>query len=117
MVNVDNGDTPLFGRISNITDIDGYAGPGYYGYRPFGYHRFRHPYYGQIGYRDYGYSEYMEYLDVTLVLDVYDVSSGELIWRGWANKDLARHPTPKDVRKFVDKSVRKMLKKFPPLDT
>ena len=51
---------------------------------------------------------------MTLVLDIYDAKTGELIWRGQASKELARNPKSKDVKKFADKGVRKLLKQFPP---
>jgi hypothetical protein len=48
----------------------------------------------------------------TLVVDIYDSSSKNLIWRGEAQDQLSDKPD-KDTKK-VDKAVAKMFGKFPP---
>ena len=91
------------------TRYTGYRRPYYggYGYGGYGY--------GGYGYDRYGYPGYVDhYLQVTLVIDFHDVRTGELIWRSWATKDMARQPSPHDVAKYARKAVKKMFKKFPP---
>ena len=48
----------------------------------------------------------------TLVIDMYDTSTKQLIWRGLAHDQLSDKPD-KDTKK-LDKAVNKMLDKFPP---
>jgi len=48
----------------------------------------------------------------TLVVDIYDCSSKNLIWRGEAQEQLSDKPD-KDTKK-LDKAVAKMFAKFPP---
>ena len=48
----------------------------------------------------------------TLVVDMYDCSSENLIWRGEAQDQLSDKPD-KDTKK-LDKAVAKMFAKFPP---
>jgi len=48
----------------------------------------------------------------TLVVDIYDCSSKNLIWRGEAQDQLSDKPD-KDTKK-LDKAVAKMFAKFPP---
>ena len=80
-------------------------------------------YYGGSGYR-YGrggrgwggghasttYTE-DDYLQGTLVLDVFDVKSEELIWQGVASGIVKEKPEKRD--KAIPKSVGKLMKKFP----
>ncbi len=54
-----------------------------------------------------------EYLRGTLVLDITDVRTGEVIWRGWASKSLHSDPRPEKVRMYVDEAVAEMLADFP----
>jgi hypothetical protein len=48
----------------------------------------------------------------TLVVDIYDCSSKNLIWRGEAHDQLSDKPD-KDAKK-LEKAVDKMFNKFPP---
>ena len=48
----------------------------------------------------------------TLVVDIYDCSSRNLVWRGLANDQLSDKPD-KDTKK-LEKAVAKMFAKFPP---
>ena len=54
------------------------------------------------------------YVESTLVVDVLDVDSGEVVWRGWALGDLDAEPSPDKVNRFVENAVGKILKEFPP---
>ncbi len=86
-----------------------FYGPHCFGLQGFGHRGFGHgfgPYYGA--------SLVLEYLETTLILDIFDARKNELVWRGWATADLARNPRPEKVRKFADAAVQKILKKFPP---
>ena len=68
------------------------------------------------GYADVGYIAapiVREFLEVTLTLDIIEAQTGAVIWRGWAIKSLDQHPKPKKTRKFIKRSVHKILKKFP----
>lgn len=53
----------------------------------------------------------MTYEEGTLVFEIRDASSGDLLWTGWAT-DVAR--TPDKLRKKAVKGVRKILHHFPP---
>jgi hypothetical protein len=48
----------------------------------------------------------------TLVLDMYDAKTKQLVWRGTASDTLSNNPQHNE--KDLDKAVEKMLKKFPP---
>lgn len=49
-----------------------------------------------------------------LVLDVYDSTSHNLVWRGVASKTLDTRAKPDKQKKNLDKAVTKLLKNFPP---
>ncbi len=80
-------------------------------------------YYGGSGYRygrggrgwggGYASTTYTEsdYLQGTLVFDVFDVKSQELVWQGVATGVVKEKPEKRD--KSVPKSVGKLMKKFP----
>jgi hypothetical protein len=51
----------------------------------------------------------------TLVIDIYDSSSKNLVWRGLAHDQLSDKPE-KDTKK-LEKAVEKMFAKFPPRAT
>ena len=94
---------------------------GSFGFRPFyGFRgrfgrRFFSPFYG-FG---YGFSPGAGYvrqdLRGTLVLDIIEVSSDEVIYRGWASKALDLDPRPEMVRMYVDEAVAEILADFPPM--
>jgi hypothetical protein len=48
----------------------------------------------------------------TLVVDIYDTSSKQLLWRGLAHDQLSDKPN-KDTKK-LEKAVDKLFDKFPP---
>ena len=84
------------------TEYYGYGWPGWgsgYGY----------------GYWGYGYgSYYLEPIVVgTLVVDIADAETGELMWRGLSERDM--HPTssPEHRLKRINKEVYKIFKKYP----
>ncbi len=119
--------------------IDGSYGYGSYGFGSYGFGRYgfgglygypRSSYRGSVGFSLYGgrylrpYFGYpsagyagagriREYLRVTLVLDIIDVRTEEVIFRGWERKRLRSDPSAKKVRKFVTKAVEEILEDFP----
>lgn len=48
----------------------------------------------------------------TLIVDLLDAGSNELVWRGVATKTLSENP--QKIAKLIKKVVAKMFKKFPP---
>jgi len=67
------------------------------------------------GYYGYGYgSYYLEPIVVgTLVVDIINAETGELMWRGLSERDV--HPTssPEHRLKRINKEVYKIFKKYP----
>ena len=90
-----------FGRYGRYGRYGGYGGYG--GYGSYGYPR--------AGYA--GAGRVHEYLRVTLVLDIIDVRTGEVIFWEWERKSLRSDPSAKKVRKFVTKAVEEILEDFP----
>ena len=117
---------------SRVDGSYGYGGYGYGGFGgPYGYSgsryrgsfglslyggRYFRPYYGSYyGYPGAGYAgRVSEYLEGTLVLDITDVRTEEVIFRGRATKSLDSNPSPKQVRKYVTEAVDEILEDFPP---
>ena len=103
-------------RIDGSYGYGGYGGYGSYR-RSFGFSlyggRYLRPYYGYpgAGYAGAGYVS--EYLQGTLVLDIIDVRTEKVIFRGWASKSLDSDPSPKKVRKYVTEAVEEILEDFP----
>ena len=101
----------------------GYGGPyvyprssyrGSFGFSLYG-GRYLRPFYGYPG-AGYGYAgtgRVREYLRGTLVLDVIDVRTDEVVFRGSATKSLHLDPDPEKVRMYVSEAVEKILKDFP----
>lgn len=51
----------------------------------------------------------------TLVLDVIDVRTNRLIWRGWARQDIENALNDRDrMARMITDAVTRMLKRFPP---
>lgn len=97
-----------------------YGGYPYRGYPFLGYpFAFYHPFSFGVGYSPYYSSaEYMTadgYMPGTLVVDVVDGESGDLIWRGWADRALAFAPEDlEELPAFIDDTLRKIMATFPP---
>jgi hypothetical protein len=87
------------------TFYDGLGGGGGWGWRRFGG--------GGFG-GGFGESETTEqdYKDGTLVVDMYDAKTKQLIWRGSAEDTLSSKAEKNE--KNLEKGVAKMLKNFPP---
>ena len=73
-----------------------------YGYSPEG------RYWGRGGFSVYQYEE------GTLVLDLIDAKSRDLIWRGAAKADVEVATTPEKRDKLIQAAVHKILENFPP---
>ena len=89
---------------------------GSFGFSLYGGRYFR-PYYGSYyGYPGAGYAGaggVRAYLRGTLVLDIIDVRTEEVIFRGWARKSLGSDPSPEKVRTYVTEAVEEILEDFP----
>ncbi len=133
-------ETPAFRIVYSLlaeerSRIDGSYGYGSYGYGPYGFGglygyprssyrgsfgfslyggRYLRPYYSYPGAGYAGAGRVREYLRVTLVLDIIDVRTEEVIFRGWERKSLRSDPSAKKVQKFVTKAVEEILEEFPP---
>ena len=133
-------DTPDFRIAYSViaeqkSGIDGSYGLGPYGFGSYGYGgpyayprssyrgsfgfsfyggRYLRPYYGYSGAGYAGAGRVREYLQGTLVLDIIDVRTEEVIFRGWARKSLHSDPSPEKVRMYVTEAVEEILEDFPP---
>jgi hypothetical protein len=70
-------------------------------------------------YRGYGYGygpnySSQEYMEGTVVIDVLDGDSNQVIWRGWLTRNLSDDPRPEEMQYYVQRSVTRILKEFPP---
>ncbi len=74
---------------------------------------------GYRAYRNHGVgveAQTSHWIESTIVLDVIDAATGEVVWRGWATADLDTNPSPDRVSYYVERAVAKILKEFPPED-
>ncbi len=55
-----------------------------------------------------------QYEQGTLILDVVDAASNQLVWRGDAKADLGNNPSSGKEQKKIDEAVKKILSSFPP---
>lgn len=55
-----------------------------------------------------------EYGEGTLIIDVVDAKSNDLVWRGRASTELRKLKTDADLEKTVSKAVGKILEEWPP---
>ena len=55
-----------------------------------------------------------EFLEGTLILDVVDTRTNELVWRGWATGALAHNPKPDRVSMYVTEAIADILERVPP---
>jgi hypothetical protein len=55
-----------------------------------------------------------EYQEGTLLIDVIDPSSKQLIWRGSGQSRINQYSTPADREQRVNEAVKQILEKFPP---
>ncbi len=67
--------------------------------------------YGYWGGFNYGYTEVRSYKEGTLVLDIVDAHTHQLVWTGVMEKEVRSvNPTGKRIQK----TIKKLLKNFPP---
>jgi len=76
-------------------------------------------YYGGAGYRHWGgpgfTTTYVREFEVgSLVLDLLDPKSRELVWRGSATAEIIPTATPEEREARIREAVRRMLERFPP---
>jgi hypothetical protein len=104
----ENGDmaVSLFIVIDQKTSTTAYT--NYYGGRYGGYHRYNMGW--GIGYASTTYSE-NDYLEGTLVMDVFDGKSKDQIWQGVAKSTVTENPDKRE--KSIPKKVEALMKKFP----
>jgi len=67
--------------------------------------------YGSWGGYGYGYAQAREYAEGTLVLDIVDARSRQLVWTGRMEKTIRSADPPGDQ---VERTVKKLLADFPP---
>ncbi len=95
----------------------GFGYPWYGFHRPFSSNPWGYTYAYRIG---FGYSWLPMYsrpsgsLPGTLVIDILDPVSGELVWRGWAEGALLRVSPADERQEYLDKIVARILEEFPP---
>jgi len=53
-----------------------------------------------------------QYREGTLIIDIMDVASNQLVWRGWAT-DVISEKSLKDPEQAINNAVREIFKKFP----
>ena len=88
-----------------------YMGGGGYGYPMMGFGRYGWgmPYgFGYGGYGGYPYSSTST--DGTLILDVVDTKTGDIIWQKAISGDVSN---PNKLDKAINKGVKKLMKQFP----
>ena len=57
-----------------------------------------------------------QWTEGTLVVDIIDTKSKELIWRGWAKGALSENPSSEEVTRAVNEVISGILQPFPPGD-
>jgi hypothetical protein len=89
-------------QVSTYTDL----GPPWWGYgwgmRPWGY------------YPAVGFQETRSYREGSIVLEIIDFNSNQLVWKGAAEGALSGLEDPQDAEEQVAAAVRKLLANFPP---
>ena len=103
------------------TETTVYSSPYWYGNAPFwggglGYaYGWRYdPYYTGWGPTYAGGWNWVDQRTIgTLVVDVNNARTGQLMWRGLAENNVHEHASPEHRVKRVDKEVTKMFEKFP----
>jgi hypothetical protein len=84
-----------------------------YGYGYSGYGRYGGVYGGPYGVGGGGISTY-NYQEGTLIIDMYDATSKELVWRGTGTDVLAENPTAQQITENINKAVAAILSQYPP---
>jgi len=119
MINAGTPDLRLsYEMLATETTRTSYGTGGYpYGHQ-YGFGHFGHfghfGRFGHFGHGFYGLYSQRPALKGTLLLDVIDAKTDEVIWRGWASGVLPDDPDPEDVDHYVAEAVREILVEFPP---
>jgi Domain of unknown function (DUF4136) len=58
-------------------------------------------------------SQVYKYKMGTLIIDIMDPKSKNLIWRGWAKAFVDEQASPRQVNQLVNKATRRMFNQFP----
>jgi len=82
-----------------------------YGYGGYGYGRYGM---GWGGYGGYGTTDVYQYDETTLVIDIVDAKSKELVWRGTVTGVVGEPKSQEEQQQRIDAVVEKMLNDFPP---
>ena len=82
-----------------------------YGYGGYGYGRYGS---GWGGYGGYGGTDVYQYDETTLVIDIADAESKEMVWRGTVTGVVKEYSNQEEMQERIDKIVTKMLEDFPP---
>jgi hypothetical protein len=77
---------------------------------------------GWGGYRGYGWgwgaggggTDVVHYTEGTLVIDLVDTKTEQLVWRGSAKGTINENPSPEELDKSVREVVAKILANYPP---
>ena len=69
------------------------------------------PFYGRVGVSS---SQVHHYKEGTIVIEIVDFKSNQMIWQGAAAGALTGLENPEDANEVVPKAVRDILAKFPP---
>jgi len=56
-----------------------------------------------------------QYQQGTLVIDMIELSSKELVWRGWAQGTVDQRTTPDEIDYKITTAVKKVFSKYPPV--
>ncbi len=72
--------------------------------------------YAGWGYYPYGgmQTTARQWTEGTLIIDIIDVRSEEVVWRGWAKGSLESNMSSEQITKGVDEVVTGILGRFPP---
>lgn len=97
----------LFVVVDKKTSTTAYT--NYYGAVGYGHGRRYHGGWGG-GYATTTYSE-NDYLQGTLVFDMYDTQTKDLLWQGVAKGTVSAKPEKRE--KKIPKTIKKLMKKFP----
>jgi hypothetical protein len=89
----------------------GYGG-GYYGYPYLGY-SYGWPYFG-IAHYPAGHRAPDSTTPGTLVVEIFEVESHRLVWRGWTEGAFSYAVEPDELAVFVDETVHDIMLRFPP---
>jgi hypothetical protein len=77
---------------------------------PYGPYRWYRPWWGPYG----GYTFVSYYDEGSLVIDIIDARTKELVWRGVATRIVRDYRNAEDMQRDINEAVAKILESFPP---